>query len=490
MKRNLKSLLTLTLLALVVLTCTAIVSGDDVENILPLVADWTEKGEFQGADYGISVASAGDVNGDGFKDVIIGAQNYPVVNGDGTKYGAAFVHLGGSGGIATLPQVTLSSVEKGSWFGGSVSSAGDVNGDGYDDVIVGAPHSKLTKEYNGAAYLYLGSASGVDALADWSYVFPAGETEFGSAVAGAGDVNGDGYDDVLIGAPRFESDADLLPNEGAVFLFLGNASGLAADYSWSYTVGQAAALLGSSVAGIGDINGDGYDDIAFGAPNLNYFLEFDFGGVWVFYGSASGPGLVFDWRAIGPRQYSLFGSSVDGAGDVNGDGYLDLIVGACGFDTEFNVDVGAAYIFYGNGSGLQTTPGWMVSSDQPYSGFGISVAGLGDVNQDGYADVGVGAPKYSAGESKEGSAFVYRGSNIGVEQIFYWTAGGDKADADFGASLCGAGDVNGDGNADVLVGSPLYKEDNRIVMGKAMAYYGTQAADATRFLVFIPAIIR
>ena len=153
-------------------------------------------------------------------------------------------------------------------------------------------------------------------------------------------------------------------------------------------------------------------------------------------------------------------------------------------------DIGAAYIYYGSESGLATTPGWKVVSDQAYAGFGISVAGLGDVNQDGYADVAVGAPKYSAGESKEGAVFVYRGSNLGAETAYFWMAGGDKADADYGYSVSGAGDVNEDGKMDLLVGAPLYKEDTRVVMGEALAYYGIQAADATKFVSYLSLIIR
>ena len=161
------------------------------------------------------------------------------------------------------------------------------------------------------------------------------------------------------------------------------------------------------MAGLGDLNEDGYDDFIVSAPTLNYFNYPDYGGAWVFYGSESGPASNPDWQAVGERQYSLFGSSVAGAGDVNGDGYLDVIIGARGYDSEFVADIGAAYIYYGSESGLATTPGWKVVSDQAYSGFGISVAGLGDVNQDGYADVAVGAPKYSAGESKEGAVFEF-----------------------------------------------------------------------------------
>ena len=227
------------------------------------------KGEYQGSDYGVSVASAGDVNGDGYDDIVIGAQNYPPVAGDSTKYGAAFIHLGGAGGIESLPQVTLANLEKGSWFGGAVSSAGDVNGDGFDDVIIGAPHKQSSQGYNGAAYLYLGSASGVDAVVDWSYVFAIGESEFGAAVSSAGDVNGDGFDDVLIGAPRYESSVET-SNEGAVYLFFGSATGLGLAPDWSFTLGQGTAQLGSAVSGLGDINQDGYDDFIVSAPTLNY----------------------------------------------------------------------------------------------------------------------------------------------------------------------------------------------------------------------------
>ena len=107
MKQTRNSLITLILLAVLLLTSSSAVSGEEIVSILSLTPDWTVTGDYQGSDYGVSVASAGDVNGDGYADVVIGAQNYPPVAGDSTKYGAAFIHLGAEGGIDTIPQVIL-----------------------------------------------------------------------------------------------------------------------------------------------------------------------------------------------------------------------------------------------------------------------------------------------------------------------------------------------------------------------------------------------
>ena len=184
-----------------------------------------------------------------------------------------------------------------------------------------------------------------------------------------------------------------------------------------------------------------------------------------------------------------FGSAVDGAGDVDANGYLDLIVGARGYD-EDEMEIGAAYLFSNSAAGLSTMAGWMVSSDQDYSGFGISVAGLGDVNQDGYDDVAVGAQRYTDDQREEGCVFAYRGSPLGLESSPNWMAGGDKADAGFGTSTAAAGDVNNDGKKDLIVGAPLFKFDERIVMGRAFVFHGAAAGEATIFQVFLPSIIQ
>lgn len=451
-----------------------------------LSAEWTDDGEFSGVDYGVSVASAGDINGDGFADVIVGAQKYLI---DDERCGAAFVYLGGGGGLTSYPHKILSSGVYGSYFGGAVDTAGDVNGDGYDDVIIGSPNHKefVSNEPRGAAYLYFGSPSGLQDAADWAFISPTKDSQFGYAVSGVGDVNGDGFDDVLIGANIYKN---VETNEGAAFLFLGSGSGLGSEPAWIFESNQAGAQAGYALAGIGDIDGDLLADVLISAPTYDYDGKTDAGMIWIFTGMDSPLGLssIPYWSASGTQNNEQFGSAVDGAGDVNGDGYLDLIVGARGYDEDL-VDIGAAYLFTNSSSGMKSAADWKVSSDQIYSGFGISVAGLGDVNLDGFDDVAVGAHHYTDDQSLEGMVFAYRGSPIGLETTPKWTGGGNKADADFGFSIANAGDVDDDGSNDLLVGAPLYKRDERIVMGQASLYLGLQTGEVIIYNTFLPMLM-
>jgi hypothetical protein len=130
----------------------------------------------------------------------------------------------------------------------------------------------------------------------------------------------------------------------------------------------------------------------------------------------------------------------------------------------------------------------MVTSDQEYSFFGFSVAGLGDVNQDGYDDVAVGAYRYTEDQREEGCVFVYRGSPIGLETSPNWSAGGDKAEAEFGYAIASAGDVNGDSNPDLIVGAPTFKFDEKVVMGRAYVFHGASAGEVTIYQCFLPLI--
>ncbi|HEX5636700.1 MAG TPA: integrin alpha, partial [Gammaproteobacteria bacterium] len=279
-------------------------------------------------------------------------------------------------------------------------------------------------------------------------------------------------------------------NEGAALLFLGSGSGLGTEPAWIFESNQAGAQAGYALAGIGDINGDLLADVLISAPTYDFDGKTDTGMVWIFTGMDSPLGLssIPYWSANGTQHNELFGSAVDGAGDVNGDGYLDLIVGARGYDEDL-VDIGAAYLFTNSSSGMKSAADWKVSSDQTYSGFGISVAGLGDVNLDGFDDVAVGAHHYTDDQSLEGMVFAYRGSPIGLESTPKWTGGGNKADADFGFSIANAGDVDDDVNNDLLVGAPLYKRDERIVMGQASLFMGMKAGEVMIYNTFLPMLI-
>ena len=158
--------------------------------------------------FGITVATAGDVNGDGYADVVVGAQGYS------SSIGRAYVYLGTASGLPTAAATTLTGEAASNLFGGSVAPAGDVNGDGYADVVVGA---KGYSTSTGRVYVYLGSATGLATPAATTLTGEAASDEFGGSVAPAGDVNGDGYADLVVGARRYSS------STGRAYVYLGSA---------------------------------------------------------------------------------------------------------------------------------------------------------------------------------------------------------------------------------------------------------------------------
>jgi hypothetical protein len=442
---------------------------------------------------GTSVAGAGDVNGDGFADVIVGAPGYD--SGE-TNEGAAFIFHGGSAGIAdqdvTTANTQLESDQAGAALGISVSGAGDVNGDGYDDVIVGAYLYDAGSTDEGAAFVFLGGSSGV-ADGDASTALAQLESnlagsQFGLRVAAAGDVNGGGYADVIVGAPNYD---DGQAGEGFAFIFVGGPSGTAdgnpATAATEIESNQAGANLGSDVAAAGDVNGDGYGDVIIGVSGYDSG-ETDEGVALIFYGSNSGiaDGTVFTGAATfidSDLAGALFGLRVAGAGDVNADGYADVIVGAPLYAAG-QTNEGAAFIFHGAsggipdgdvGAGDQDT---QLESNQASAFFGNAVDGAGDVNGDGIADVIVGASSYDvAGQSNAGGAYVFLGSASGVADANPSTAFASLeatvASTLFGTSVAGAGDVNGDGHGDVIVGAPTFVGTDS--GGGAFVYHGSTA---------------
>ena len=230
-----------------------------VDPILSSAAVWSIEGGSYAEQMGWAVASAGDVNGDGFDDVVIGA---PVATDGEMEEGLALVFHGSVAGLSPTASWVGQQDQPNARFGEAASSAGDVNGDGYSDLVVGAPNWADTLTYEGAAFLYLGSASGLPTTASWSVVGGQGLAYLGRSVAAAGDVNADGYSDVLIGADSWDG---ALVDQGQVQLFIGSGGGLASLPTWTAEGEQIQAYFGRSVAGAGDVNGDGYDDVAVGA---------------------------------------------------------------------------------------------------------------------------------------------------------------------------------------------------------------------------------
>ncbi|HEX6428066.1 MAG TPA: integrin alpha, partial [Niastella sp.] len=401
-----------------------------------------------GARMGVSVACAGDVNGDGYSDVIVGANLYD--NGQ-TDEGAAFVYHGSARGINANTTALVESNQVNAYLGCSVASAGDVNGDGYSDVIVGASLYDNGQTDEGAAFVYHGSATGISTAAAAVVESNLVNAQMGRSVSGAGDVNGDGYSDVIVGAHLFYNG---VADEGAVFVYHGSATGINTTAVTTIESNQGGAYLGYSVASAGDVNGDGYSDVIVGAY-LYDNNEVDEGAAFIYHGSATGISTTAASRVESNQYYAHMGYSVASAGDVNGDGYSDVIAGAYLYDNGEG-DEGAAFIYHGSATGINTTAATRVESNQGNAYMGRSVASASDVNGDGYSDVIVGAYQYDNGQTNEGAAFVYHGSATGINSTVAVMTESNQAGAQMGHSIASAGDVNGDGYGDVIVGAALY----------------------------------
>ena len=433
-------------------------SGIDTANVILLESNKTM------SNFGYSVASAGDVNGDGYSDLIVGAYAYE--NGEGGE-GLAFIYHGSSAGIGTAASTILESNQDFAYFGISVASAGDINGDGYSDVIVGSYNFDNGETDEGAAFIYNGSASGINTTATAQLESNQNMAFLGMSVASAGDVNGDGYSDVIVGAYNYDNGES---NEGAAFVYHGAAEGIGKTAYVQIESNKGSAHLGNSVAGAGDVNGDGYSDIIVAASNYDNG-QYSEGVVFVYHGSANGIGMVPATLLELNIAFLGFGSTIASAGDVNGDGYTDVIISAVAYENGESNE-GAIFIFHGSTIGLNTVPAAMVESNQANSEFGNAVAGAGDVNGDGYADVIVGADFYDNGETTEGVTFIYYGSSSGINSAAPIMIESNQAYSEFGNAVAGAGDVNGDGYADVIVGARLY-DNGETNEGVAHIYYGS-----------------
>jgi hypothetical protein len=370
-----------------------------------------------------------DFNGDGYDDVVVGAYNYLTV-------GHAYVYFGGPGGtFDATADGALTAETAGDSFGFSVAPAGDVNGDGYADAIVGAPNTAGSGA--GRAYLYFGGSGAMfEATANGTLTDEAADDGFGRSVASAGDVNGDGYADVVVGGGWTRE-------PGRAYVYLGGPGGtFDATADGRLTGEDAGDLFGGSVASAGDVNGDGYADVIVGAAQRAYLY-------------LGGAGPTFDANADGTIALEAVDAtgnpaSVASAGDVNGDGDADIVVGAAGSVLVYLGGPGET--FDATADATLTGP----AAVEGFSSVGPSVAPAGDVNADGYADIVVGSEGlcFWRGCHTDGQVYVYLG---GAGEAFdatpdgTLTAGEDGSES-FGAAVAPAGDVNGDGYADVIVG--------------------------------------
>jgi FG-GAP repeat/FlgD Ig-like domain/FG-GAP-like repeat len=436
---------------------------------LSATAAWSAESNQAAAEFGGCVATAGDLNGDGYADVVVGAKDYD--NGQ-TGEGRAYVYHGSPSGLSASANWTGESNQTAAFFGRSAGTAGDVNGDGYADVVIGASGYANGQASEGRAYVYHGSAAGLSPSATWIQESNNVAAQYGYSAGTAGDVNGDGYADVVVGAPLYSGNS---PREGRIYVYQGSEVGLSSNFVTAIESDQTDSRFGWRVATAGDVNGDGLSDVMAGAYLFDNG-QGDEGKAFVYLGATSGPTPAPAWIAESNQTDAYF-ATVAGAGDVNGDGFSDVIVGAWGYDNGESQE-GRAFTFHGSAAGLSTIPSWFAEPNRANAHFGFAVDGAGDVNGDGYGDVIVSALMYSlgavAGINGDGRVFVYHGSATGLGAIPAWTAEADQEQTTFGRSCGKAGDVNGDGFADVIIGASLYS-NGESSEGRAFVYEGSPA---------------
>ena len=405
---------------------------------------------------GYSIANAGDVNNDGYEDLVVGV---PGEDSGGNRSGAAYVVFGpipdGEWSLSNT-YLKLTGEAPADEAGRSVAGVGDVNGDGVDDLAVGAPGEDSAGSGSGAVYVFYGPlAAGEVSLASADLKL-TGEREAdatGSCITGVGDVNGDGIEDMATSASYVYS------NTNVVYILYGplgsgTVSLSTADLKLTGEVIQDEA--GASVAGVGDVNGDGVDDLAVGAPGEDSAGSGS-GAVYVFYGPLAAGEVSLasaDLKLTGEMEADAAGTSIAGVGDVNGDGVDDLAVGA----PSANSSTGSAYVLYGPlpiGEVSLSAADLKLTGEAPADETGHSVAGVGDVNGDGVDDLAVGASGDDGGGAEAGATYVLYGplpigevSLSAADLKLTGEAAGDRS-----GNAIATLDHDGDGFIDVAVGA-------------------------------------
>ena len=448
---------------------------------------------------GTSFSGAGDVNGDGFDDFLIAA---PTTNPDGRVYvvfgGADVVNSGGLNPTSLNGSngFFINGEGRGTNFGSALSSAGDVNNDGFDDILIGAPSADFPAPFLGRSYVVFGGtnvgASGSVETRNLNgsngFILTSSSRQrqgIGASVSDIGDINGDGIDDFIVGAP---GDSPSGGGTGQTYVVFGQNGarsvgsldlvGLNGNNGFSILGFDASdgrgGRSGSSVSSAGDVNGDGINDLIIGAPSATSDGIRSAGESYiVFGGSGIGSGGSLSLSSLngsngfaiqGVNRNENAGEAVSGAGDINADGFDDFVIGVPSADPNDVSNAGQSYVFFGGSSvgssgsiklsDINGRNGFVINGVRSFTGSGRTLSEAGDFNNDGIDDLLVGGGNDSA-------YVVYGDRDIGTSGTLELAdLNGDNGTAFFlrgsfaGRSTSGIGDFNGDGIDDIVAGKP------------------------------------
>ncbi len=484
-------------------------------------------GESEPGESGYSVSGAGDINGDGIADLVIGSPGY-IPNGN--RIGRSYVVFGGFG-VGSSGDISLGSLNGANGFkldgenyndytGSSVSSGGDINGDGYTDLLIGA-YGYPQGNQVGRTYVVFGgpavghngtiSLASLNGINGFKLDGENDQDNSGYSISSGGDINGDGYGDVLIGADAYSIyTSPAVPQRGRTYVVFGgptvghsgtlSLSGLNGTQGFKLNGENEDDYSGHSVRSAGDINGDGYGDLVIGA--YGYPSDGGKGRSYVVFG---GPGVGKDnngtinlsslngtngFKMDGENIGDASGFSVSAAGDVNRDGYPDLLIGAYNWNTA----IGRIYVVFGGPkvglnetillSSLNGTNGFKLDGEAAYNYCGYSVSSAGDINADGYADVLIGDYGYPTDDSiyspyDQGRSYVVFGSRIYNGTIALSSLNGTNGfrldgenEGDYsGYSVSSVGDINSDGVVDLVIGAYEYSQQGTGI-GRTYVVFG------------------
>ncbi len=501
------------------------VNGDiTLENMTLGFGGFVIYGKEPGDWSGRSVSSGGDINNDGYNDLLIGTRFGDGPDGTRPGAGQGYVVFGGPdiGPVIDLGDLdgtngfAIYGIDPGDSIGRALSNAGDLNGDGFDDIVIAsrfADGPENNREGAGETYVIFGGtktefAPSID-LANLDgtngvTIFGRDPEDMSGRDVHAGDINGNGYDDLIIGANMADGPDNTRENAGETYVlfggpdFNGDIDLLDLDGTNGFTIfgRQAGDLSGRSPRVAGDVNGNGYNDLIIGAPQADDDDNTEaVGETYLVYG---GPNFdaTLDLQDLdgtngviisGINEGDLSGRSVGNAGDVNGDGYDDIIIGAQGANDE----AGESYVIFGGLNlpatidlkTLDGTNGFTIAGVEPGGLAGRSVSNAGDINGDGYDDLIINASLAPGlnGEDEAGQSYVLFGgptfdASINLDNLdgsngftLYGITAGDRT----GRSVS-AGDVNGDGFEDILVGAPEGDgpDGSRVNAGETYLVYG------------------